>query len=150
MALCGRAFYRALKVNPIVRADIVTVNTGLGMNAPLLTNLGPNNTEQMLNGTPAILWQGILWVEYSMSLGLGLGGAVEFIPSAEAVAFPTGVPAMFIRHNAPAPYLETANTMGLPIYAKSELKRFGKGVDIELTARPLFLNSRPGSVIRLY
>jgi hypothetical protein len=149
-ALCGRAFFRALKTNPVVRADTVTVNYGLGMNAALLQNLGPNTTAQMLDATPVLNWQGITWVEYSLSLGLGTGSAVEFIPSAEAVAFPTGVPGQFVQWNAPASYIETINTPGLPIYAKSELKKFGKGVDIALTSRPFFMNSRPGASVRLY
>lgn len=150
LALCGRTFYRALKANPIVRADIVAVNTGLGMSAALLQNLGPNDTAAMLAGTPALNWQGITWVEYSVALGHGLGGAVEFIPAAEAVAVPVGVANQYVRYNAPAMYTEAVNTPGLPLYAKSELKKFGRGVDIELVASPFFMNSRPGASVRLY
>jgi Phage major capsid protein E len=150
VALCGRAFFRALKTNAVVRDDVKTVNFGLGMQAVLLQNLGPNNTQQMLDATPVLNWQGITWIEYSLSLGLGVGGAVEFIPSAEAIAFPTGVPGQFVQWNAPAAYIETINTPGLPLYAKSELKKFGKGVDIALTSRPFFMNSRPSASVRLY
>lgn len=150
LAICGRDFFRALKKNSVIRDDVKTVNTGLGMGSALLQNLGPNNTADMLAGIPVLNWQGITWMEYSLALGLGSGSTVEYVPAAEAVAIPTGVPGQFVRFNAPASFVETINTPGLPLTAKTELKRFGRGVDIALQARPLFFNSRPGASVRLY
>lgn len=150
VAICGRDFYRGLKKNAIVLDYLKYAYAGQGAAARNLHNLGPNNTQDMLAGVPSFEWQGVTWVEYTMSLGFGLGGAIEYIPAAEAIAIPAGVPGQFVRFNAPAAYVETINNPGLPLTAKTELKRMGKGVDIEVQARPLFFNSRPGSVVRLY
>lgn len=152
LAVCGRTFFRNLKANSVLLDHIKYAEMGKGMsNSALLQNLGPSNTADMLAAIPVINWQNITWVEYSLALGMGLNsGSVEFIPAAEAVAIPTGVPGHLVRFNAPASYVETINLPGLPLTAKSELKRMGKGVDIEIQARPLFFNSRPAASVRLY
>lgn len=76
-------------------------------------------------------------------------GEDRFIPAGEAIAFPLGVPDMFITRFAPADYIETVNTIGLPYYSKSEVQRFGKGIDIESQSNALNLNTRPDVVIKL-
>ena len=49
-----------------------------------------------------------------------LGGAltVDFTDASKAYFFPVGVPGLFRQYNAPADFVETANTIGLPRYAK--------------------------------
>lgn len=76
-------------------------------------------------------------------------GAQRFIAAGDAYMIPLGVRDMFITKFAPADYMETVNTMGLPYYAKQELRKFGKGVDLESQSNPLTLNTRPRAVIRL-
>lgn len=76
-------------------------------------------------------------------------GNVDFIPAGEAYAYPTGVPNMFQTAFAPADYLETVNTPGLPYYAKQERMRFDKGVDGEAQSNPLTFNSLPEAVFKL-
>lgn len=78
----------------------------------------------------------------------GVGGQ-DFIPAGEAYAYPEGVPGMFQIKYAPADYIETVNTMGLPYYAKQELLRFGKGVELESQSNPVVLNTLPEAVIKL-
>lgn len=87
---------------------------------------------------------GIIWEVYR-----GKVGAVDFIPTAKAYAFPVGVPDMFITNYAPADYVETVNTVGLPYYSKQEPKRMGKGIDIEAQSNPLNINTRPRAVIEV-
>ena len=50
---------------------------------------------------------------------------------------------------APADYIETVNTVGLPFYAKQQLMDFDKGVEIETQSNPLCINTRPRTVIRI-
>ncbi|MEN5117502.1 major capsid protein [Luteimonas sp. TWI662] len=76
-------------------------------------------------------------------------GEDRYIPEGEAIAFPLGVPDMFITRFAPADYIETVNTVGLPYYSKSEVQPFGKGIDIESQSNVLNLNTRPDVVIKL-
>ncbi|MDP2262675.1 MAG: major capsid protein [Hydrogenophaga sp.] len=79
----------------------------------------------------------------------GKVGSQDFIADGEAYMIPLGVPRMFMTKFAPADYMETVNTMGLPYYAKQELRKFNKGVDIETQSNPLMINTRPRAVIRL-
>ena len=78
----------------------------------------------------------------------GTDGA-DFIPAGKGYAYPTGVPDMFQTAFAPADYMETVNTMGVPYYAKQELMRMGKGVELESQSNPITLNTLPEVVIEL-
>ena len=45
--------------------------------------------------------------------------------------------------------METVNTIGLPLYAKQELMRMNKGVELEAQSNPLNLCTKPRAVIKL-
>lgn len=87
---------------------------------------------------------GVYWEEYR-----GNVGGIPFIADGDAWMVPEGVPDLFTTHYAPADYMETVNTMGLPYYAKQELMAFNKGVEVEAQSNPLCLNTRPDCVRRL-
>lgn len=87
---------------------------------------------------------GVFWEEYRGSVG-----GVPFIASGEAYLVPEGVPDLFVSHYAPADYMETVNTIGLPYYAKQEAMRLNKGIEIEAQSNPLCLNTRPRAVVKL-
>lgn len=86
----------------------------------------------------------VLWEEY-----VGQVGATRFIAANKAYLIPMGVPGMFVGHYAPADYMETVNTNGVPYYAKQELMRMGKGVEVEAQTNPIFFNTQPNAVIEL-
>lgn len=79
----------------------------------------------------------------------GTVGGTRFIAAGEAYAVPEGVADLFVTHYGPADYMETVNTVGLPYYAKQEMMRMDKGVEIESQSNPLHLCTRPSSVIKL-
>lgn len=79
----------------------------------------------------------------------GKVGGQPFVPAGEALAFPEGVPDMFITRFAPADYIETVKTLGLPYYSKLAKLRMDKGVELESQSNPINLNTRPRAVIRL-
>lgn len=82
--------------------------------------------------------------------GLTVGNTfVPFIPEGEAYAYPEGIPDMFQSKFAPADYVETVNTPGIPFYAKQELMPFGKGIIGEAQSNPIHFNALPEAVIRL-
>jgi Phage major capsid protein E len=56
---------------------------------------------------------GIVFEEYRGRVGTG-----DFTDASKAYFFPVGVPGLFRQYNAPADFVETANTIGLPRYAK--------------------------------
>lgn len=97
-----------------------------------------------LTGDPlqAIQFGGVTWERYR-----GVSGCT--IASDDAYLIPMGVPGLFITRYAPANYTETINTLGLPMYAKAEERKFGKGFDVEAQTNPLNLCTRPGAVIKL-
>lgn len=84
------------------------------------------------------------WVEYR-----GQVGNIKFIEDDAAYMVPLGVPDLFKTYYAPAPYMETVNTPGLPFYASPEMMDHGKGVEVECQSNPLVLNTRPRAIIKL-
>jgi hypothetical protein len=87
---------------------------------------------------------GVTFEEYDGSVG-----NIDFIPDGEAYAFPVGVPGLFTTDYAPADYMETVNTMGLPYYGKQEPMAFNKGITMESQSNPITLCTRPEAVIRV-
>src|SRR5579871_2770612 len=81
----------------------------------------------------------------------GTVNGVGFVADNEAYAFPVGVPMLFRTYFAPGDYVETANTIGLPRYAKQALDpKFQKYVSLEVQTNPLSICSRPEALIKLY
>jgi len=58
------------------------------------------------------------------------------------------VPNLFLTYYAPANYVETVNTIGLPVYAKQASMKFDKGIELETQSNPLNLCLRPTCLIR--
>lgn len=87
---------------------------------------------------------GITFEEYR-----GKIGAVGFVNAAQARAFPMGVPGLFKTYFGPADFMETVNTIGLPLYAKQERMKFDRGVELHTQSNPLCLCLRPRVLIKL-
>ena len=84
-------------------------------------------------------YAGILFEEYR-----GKVGAVDFTDAAKAYFFPVGVPGLFRQYNAPADFVETANTIGLPRYAKQAVdQQFARWVMLHVQSNPLPICTRP-------
>lgn len=128
-ALCGKNFWKTLIEHKSVRETYL-------------------NTAQAaeLRGKVADSFElgGITYERYRGKLG-----GTPFVGDDEAHAFPEGVPEGFITRFAPADYMETVNTDGLPYYTRVEPLPFGKGLEIESQSNPLHLPTRPKSIIRL-
>ena len=84
-------------------------------------------------------YAGILFEEYR-----GKVGSVDFTDAAKAYFFPVGVPGLFRQYNAPADFVETANTIGLPRYAKQAVdQQFARWVMLHVQSNPLPICTRP-------
>lgn len=87
---------------------------------------------------------GITWENYRGSVG-----GVSFVPTAEAYVVPIGT-SIFSTYFAPADFIETVNTVGLPVYAKiamdEQLNRWAK---VHSQSNPLALCLRPRAVIKV-
>lgn len=87
---------------------------------------------------------GIVWENYR-----GKVGSVDFFPAAEAYVVPEGS-SMFQTYFAPADFIETVNTMGLPVYAKMALdEQLNRWAKIHTQSNPLALCLRPRAVIKV-
>jgi hypothetical protein len=86
----------------------------------------------------------VTWENYR-----GQVGGVDFVEQGKAYLIPLGVPDLFLHYVSPADYMETVNTLGLPFYAKSELMRMNKGIEIEAQTNPLLICSKPAAVVEL-
>lgn len=79
----------------------------------------------------------------------GQVGGVKFVGDDEAYAVPVGVSDLFIGRFAPANYMETVGTNGLPYYSKIEPMRMNKGVELESQSNPIMICTRPNAVVKL-
>ena len=78
----------------------------------------------------------------------GRVSGVDFINANQARFFPVGVPNLFMTYYAPANYVETVNTIGLPVYSKQVRLKYDKGIEIETQSNPLCLCHRPSVLIK--
>jgi hypothetical protein len=76
-------------------------------------------------------------------------GGSQVIEDGFAYAMPEGVPNMFQTAFAPADYMETVNTLGVPYYAKQEALPMNKGIHMESQSNPVCLNTLPEAVFKL-
>lgn len=87
---------------------------------------------------------GVYFEEYR-----GTVAGQRFLAANKALAFPTGVPDMFMSYFSPAPYMETVNTVGLPFYMKQKNMDYDVGVEWQVQSNPLHINTRPNAVVEL-
>lgn len=128
-AFCGKNFWKRLTDHKSVRDSY--------LNTARAAELLGKKSDSLEVG-------GIIFERYR-----GKVGPIAYIADDEAIAFPEGVPDLHITRYAPADYMETVNTEGLPYYSKIERMKFDKGVEIESQSNPLHLNTRPKTSIRL-
>jgi len=75
--------------------------------------------------------------------------STEFIGTNEGRIFPVGAPGVFQTINAPADYIETVNTIGLPFYAKQQRMDFDRGIAINTQSNPLCICTQPRVLIKI-
>jgi hypothetical protein len=74
----------------------------------------------------------------------------RFITAGDGHVFPTGTMSTFKTIVAPADFMETANTLGIELYAKMEPKKFNRGMDLHTQSNPLPICYRPGVLVRIF
>lgn len=92
---------------------------------------------------------GITFEEYRGQATDMNGASRRFIAAGEAHCFPLGTVATFSTYFAPADFNETANTLGQPLYAKQEPRKFDRGTDLHTQSNPLPMCHRPGVLVKL-
>lgn len=90
-------------------------------------------------------YKGVTFEVYRGSIG-----GTDFIDETsfdQCYFFPVGVQDLFITYFAPADFMETVNTIGLPLYAKQQERDFQRGVDLHTQSNPLPICTRPGALV---
>jgi hypothetical protein len=77
------------------------------------------------------------------------GNSLVKITANQAIAVPEGVSGLFLTRFAPANYMETVNTIGLPYYAKGMPMDYGKGWEMEAQSNALNICTRPRALVTL-
>ena len=75
-------------------------------------------------------------------------GGITLVDPDKGHLYPVG-PGIWKVYNAPADWMETVNTIGLPFYARMDERRLGRGFDIEVQANPLTLCVYPEALVEL-
>lgn len=133
-AWCGDAFWDDLVNHKSVREAYIAA-------AKLNETLG-KSTDMFDVG-------GIVFERYRTGKkGKTANGGSLFIGADEARIVPMGVPELFITRFAPADYMETVNTKGLPRYAKQFPMKNDKGVELECQSNHISLCTRPAVLRR--
>jgi hypothetical protein len=95
---------------------------------------------------------GITFEEYRGSAGAlnsdGTTTTRRFIAAGDCRFFPEGTQETFTHHCAPGDFVETANTLGLPLYQKAEPGKMNRWIDFHAQSNPLFLCLRPEILVR--
>lgn len=131
-AFCSDEFWDALISNIEVRASY----------------LNQIEAQQLRSG---VAWQtlsygGITFENYRG--GVGAEEATGFITANKAHIFPVGAPGLWRTVYAPADYIETVNTLGLPRYAKMYPMDNDKGMQMEMQMNALNYCTRPRVLVQ--
>ena len=72
----------------------------------------------------------------------------RMVEPTKAHFYPVGLD-IFMQYNAPANWIETANTYGNEFYARMDVKPKGRGYDLEVQSNPLALCAYPEALVEL-
>lgn len=87
---------------------------------------------------------GIVFEQYRATVN-----STRFIAANEGHAFPVGTTDTFATYFAPADFNEAVNTIGLPIYVKTEDRPMGRGVTIHTQCNSLPLCHQPAVLVKV-
>lgn len=128
VAICGKGFFRAFVEHASVKAayDLAAASNAFVDDVRGGFNFG-----------------GVTWAAYR-----GKVGGVSMVEDDVAYLCPRAD--IYKTRFAPGNFIETANSIGLPAYAKAEIADFGRGITLLTESNPISFVSRPGAVIKLY
>lgn len=133
-AICGDDFFDAMIKNAEVRATYLQTQAAADLRSAYIS--GGQTWGSFEFG-------GVLWTNYR---GYALGAPM--VETNMAYLYPVGVPNLFTTFYAPADYIETVNTMGLPRYVKQYEMPNDKGIHIDTQMNCLNLCTRPLALLR--
>lgn len=94
-------------------------------------------------------FNGITFEEYDATFTLADGSTEDAFAASAGIAFPEGTSDTFKTHYAPANWMETVNTIGIPMYARQVARQDGTGIDVMSQSNPLPLCRRPKVIVEI-
>jgi len=131
--LCSPGFFDALTTHPKVKEAYARWQQGQILFSDNRTNF---------------TFAGITFEEYRGQATDPNGTVRKFIADDEAHFFPLGTATTFRTYFAPADFNETANTIGLPLYAKQAPRKFDRGTDLHVQSNCLPLCTRVECLVK--
>lgn len=135
-AFCGDAFFDYL----LAHTEVVESYKGTPMAQVLRDGYIYPNGNKVYG---AFEFGGIVFENYR-----GKNGDSAMVNTDKCHVFPVGVPGLFRTVYAPADYIETVNTVGLPRYSKQWMSPNGKRIEMESQSNPLSYCTRPKVLLK--
>lgn len=151
VAICSDGFYDAFVSHANVKLAFTYFQNPVGQNLAedySGTVVQPNSAGLFAGGIRGFSFGGVTWVNYTGSVTDSTGASQPLVDANSAYLFPTGTD-VFRNWYAPADYMETVNTEGLPFYAKQRPLNFDKGIEVECQCNPLPICLKPLVVQKL-
>lgn len=136
-AFCGDTFFDQFKAHAEYRASFTNTPDAARLRDGYIIE---NSTGNKIYS--AFEFGGIVWENYR-----GSNGSSPMVAATKAHIFPVGVPGLFRTVYAPADYIETVNTVGLPRYARQWQSQNGKRIEMEAQSNSLSYCTRPKVLI---
>jgi len=138
-AMCGNQFFKNLVAHADVKDAFKAYQVGSGFTEEEVYPIGGVNKKRK-----GFLFGGIVWENYRGYMTAG----TPFFPTDEARFFPKGVSDLFLGSFSPAPFMETVNTIGKPMYVKQKPMDFDMGIELHCCSSPLFLCTQPAVIVK--
>lgn len=136
---CGDTFFDNLVSHASVKSAFQAWQQGSGFKQEQVFSMN----DAQVKMRQGFVFAGVEWINYR-----GQIGSNPFIPAADARFVVDGVSDLYMEAYAPAPFVETVNTKGLPTYAKQRTLEFDVGVEIHSCSCPVIFCTRPGVLIK--
>jgi len=133
--LCDATFFDALISHPSV---VAVYQNWSG--AAVLAGVDPRK---------GFTFAGITFEEYRGVATDKDGNSRLFIASGNGHCFPEGTQQSFNTIYAPGDFIETVNTIGIPLYSKQEARKFNRGIDLHIQSNPLPICYRPAILVKV-
>jgi hypothetical protein len=127
--MCGNSYWDSLITHPLVKEAYDRWQDGQFF--------------RELQRPQGFTFAGVTWFNYRGGIG-----DIKFVEDNVCHFFPAGTQDVFDEINAPADFIETVNTRGLPYYAKQERMKFDKGVELHTQSNTLMMCNRPAVLIK--
>lgn len=164
VALCSPEFFKSLTTHPVVKEAFKAYRDNTAQLANILSSVvpgsGPGIPGSVAQATEPLrrdvrkgfFWQDIWWIEYrgKATFKQEDGSTVtrNFIAPNTCRFLPLGTQDTFRTYFAPADWMETVNTIGLPKYSKIVPEAGGRFAEILSESNPLPLCLRPKVLVK--